>query len=143
MNTIHIGHFGFLDAQETAQRYKHVLVIVDAFTRFTWLNPPHLGRLSSIFQNTVIQQPLFRTVFTSKEFAAFITESLIKHRQTAVAAPWANGLVKRINRFLKSLLTKLSNSLTEWKNKLGEAHYIINNTHHSVIKSTPSKLMFG
>jgi len=32
MNTIHIDHFGSL--QETAQRYKHVLVIVDAF--FTW-----------------------------------------------------------------------------------------------------------
>jgi len=35
MNTIHIDHFGSLQA--TDQRYKHVLVIVDAFTRFTWL----------------------------------------------------------------------------------------------------------
>jgi len=35
MEILHIDHFGLL--QETSDRYKHVLVVVDAFTRFTWL----------------------------------------------------------------------------------------------------------
>jgi len=30
----------------------------------------------------------------------------------------------------------------EWKNKLPTLQYIINNTYHSVVKSSP-KLMFG
>jgi len=151
MPMIHIDHFGPL--QETDQRYKHVLVIIDTFTRFTSLRAVKstssretIGHLRSIFSeygnpsNIVMDRG---TAFTSKEFTTFITETLIKHRLVAVATPWANGLVECVNRFLKSLLTKLSNSFTEWKNKLTEAQYIINNTYHSVIKSTPSKLMFG
>lgn len=34
---IHIDHFGPL--QETERGYKHILVIVDTFSRFTWLFP--------------------------------------------------------------------------------------------------------
>jgi len=147
MDTIHIDHFGPL--QETDQRYKHVLVIVDAFTRFTWLRAvksttsretiEHLRNIFSEFGNPTNIVTDRGTAFTSKEFAIFITETLVKHRLIAVASPWANGLVERVNRFLKNLLTKLSDSLTEWKVKLIEAQYIINNTYHSVIKSTPSK----
>jgi len=151
MNTIHVDHFGPL--QETTHRYKHILVIVDAFTRFTWLRAvrsttsretiEHLRNIFSEYGNPTIIVTDRGTAFTSKEFAEFVTESLIKHRLVAMAAPWANGIVERINRFLKSLVTKLSNSLTDWKIKLGETQYIINNTYHSVIKSTPSKLLLG
>jgi len=151
MNIIHIDHFGPL--QETEQRYKHVLVIVDSFTRFTWLRAvksttsretiEHLRNIFSEYGNPTTIVIDRGTAFTSKEFALFISQTLIKHRLVAVAAPWANGLVERVNRFLKSLLTKLSDSPIEWKNKLAEAQYIINNTYHSTIKSTPSKLMFG
>lgn len=34
-------------------------------------------------------------------------EKDIKHVLTAVASPWANGQVERVNRFLKSTLAKL------------------------------------
>jgi len=150
MNTIHVDHFGPL--QETTHRYKHILVIVDSFTRFTWLRAvrsttsretiEHLRNIFAEYGNPTTIVTDRSTAFTSKEFAEFVTESLIKHRLVAVAVPWANGIVERINRFLKNLLTKLSNSLTDWKIKL-EAQYIINNTYHSVIKSTPSKLLLG
>jgi len=151
MHTIHIDHFGPL--QETEQRFRHIFVVVDAFTRFTWLRAvksttskesiEHLRNIFSEYGNpsTIVSDR--GTAFTSKEFEAFISETLINHRLVAVAAPWANGLVERVNRFLKNLLTKLSSSLTEWKSKLHEAQYIINNTYHSVVKSSSSKLMFG
>lgn len=35
METLHVNHFGPL--QETENRYKYILVIVDACSRFTWL----------------------------------------------------------------------------------------------------------
>lgn len=72
-----------------------------------------------------------------------MTHSNISHRKVAVAAPWANGVVERVNRFLKSSLSKLTNEITEWKEKLEQIQYIINNTFHSSIKSTPSKVMLG
>ena len=31
----------------------------------------------------------------------------------------------------------------EWKSRLGEIQYILNNTYHSVVRSTPSQLMLG
>lgn len=35
MEILHADHFG----QEARNKYKHVLLIVDAFLRFTWLYP--------------------------------------------------------------------------------------------------------
>jgi len=67
----------------------------------------------------------------------------IKHRKVAVAAPWANGLVERVNRFLKSSLSKVSSEIAEWKEKVEQIQYIVNNTHHSSIRSTPSKVLLG
>jgi len=51
--------------------------------------------------------------------------------------------VERINRFLKNIMTKLISSPSEWGKEIGYVQYIINNTYHSTIKSTPAKLMFG
>lgn len=53
------------------------------------------------------------TAFTSKEFADFIETRGIKHRKVAIAAPWVNGTVERINRFLKTSLTKLIDNQAE------------------------------
>lgn len=60
-----------------------------------------------------------------------------------MGAPWANGTVERVNRFIKSSMTKMIDTSDAWKGKLGLLQYMINNTYHSVTKSTPSKLMFG
>jgi len=81
--------------------------------------------------------------FTSGEFAIFLQERNIKHQLVAVAAPWSNGLVERINRFLKSSLKKVIEEQTTWSSKLNVIQYVINNTHHSSIKASPSKLLLG
>lgn len=61
----------------------------------------------------------------------------------AVAAPWANGMVERVNRFLKSSLCKLVDELQDWYENLDTVQYVINNTYHSSLKSSPSKLLLG
>ncbi|KAL6420712.1 hypothetical protein ACFW04_013987 [Cataglyphis niger] len=86
------------------RQFKHALVIVDSFTRFTWLFP---------MKST-------GTTFASNEFAHFLASLQIKH-QVDVAAPWANDLKKKLNK----------------------TQYVINNTRHSAIKCTPSKLFLG
>jgi len=80
------------------------------------------------------------TAFTSKEFENFLNQNKIEHRLVAVAAPWA---VERVNRFLKSSLTKLINAPKDWKQHLGRMQYIVNNMFHSVINTSPSMLMLG
>lgn len=83
------------------------------------------------------------TAFTSQEFRKFLEERKINHTLIAVAAPWANGLVEGVNRFLKSSFSKLIDELQDWYENLDTVQYVLNNTYHSSLKSSPSKLLLG
>ncbi|KYN30175.1 PREDICTED: uncharacterized protein LOC108758555 [Trachymyrmex cornetzi] len=67
----------------------------------------------------------------------------ITHRLVAVASPWSNGIVERVNRFIKTSLRKIVESPDDWKKCIPRTQYIINNTWHKGINNTPSKLLFG
>jgi len=128
-------------------------VVVDTFTRFTWLAAvkstttkevtKHLKNIFHTFGKPINIITDKDTAFTSKKFADFVNEYSVEHRLVAVATPWANGTVERVNRFLKSSMTKMMVSPSEWKKEIGTLQYIINNTYHSTVQSTPAKLMFG
>ncbi|XP_067212257.1 uncharacterized protein [Linepithema humile] len=148
---IHVDHFGPL--QTTADGYKHVLITIDAFTRFTSLFPVkstsskevciHLSTLFNFFgipEEVVTDRG---SAFTSAEFSNFLAERRIKLRKVAVASPWANGKVERVNRFIKSSLAKLVKLPDEWKEKLQTLQYVINNTFHTALRCSPSKILFG
>lgn len=149
MDTLHTDHFGPLIESNTS--YRHILLLVDAFTRFTWLFPVKMtssketiSRLESVFNtfgNPSILVSNRGTAFSS--FTNFLRERDIDHRMVAVATPWANDLVERINRFLKASLKKMINDQITWSNKIKDLQYIINNTYHTSIKDTPSKLLLG
>lgn len=51
--------------------------------------------------------------------------------------------MERVNRFLRSTLAKITDSLSDWEEKLSLAHHVINNSYHKAIDSTPSKALFG
>lgn len=48
-----------------------------------------------------------------------------------------------MNRFLKSSLGKLVDELQDWHSNLETVQYVLNNTFHSSLKSSPSKLLLG
>lgn len=148
---IHVDHFGPLP--DTDDGHKYILVAIDAFTRYTWLFPVRSTTTKETCDKLKLLFNIFGTpkeivsdrgsAFTAKDFAHFVESYNIKHRQVAVAAPWANGLVERVNRFLKSTMTKMIDNLKEWKVLTEQVQYVINNTYHSSINSTPSKLLLG
>lgn len=115
LEVLHIDHFGPL--KETDDNYKHILVVIDAFTRFTWLFATKSTGTKEVIENIKVIVRIFGkpreivsdrgTAYTSKEFAEYLDEVNIKHRKVAVASPWANGFAERVNRFLKTSLTKL------------------------------------
>lgn len=146
---LHVDHFGPLEASENG--YKHILVIIDAFTKFVWLFPTKsTGEIVTCF-NLIFHLFGFPrriisdrgTGFTSHNFAKFVSEKNIKHILTAVASPWANEQVERVNRFLKSTLSKMVDKPSDWKVSLGLIQFIINNTFNKAIELTPSKLLLG
>lgn len=146
-----MDHFGPI--RESMDGFKHILVIVDAFSRFTWLAPTKTTNsreviriLSNLFHNFSFPAKIITdrgTAFSSSEFTKFIENYKIKHHLVAVAAPWANGLVERINRFLKSALKKVVDEDQCWNIHLDTIQYVINNTYHTALKSSPSKILLG
>jgi len=151
MEVVHVDHFGLL--QQTENNYKYILVMIDAFTRFVWLfatrttgtreTTRNLRTVFDTFGNPSEIVSDRGTAFTSVEFSNFIHLIRAKHRKVAVAAPWANGMVERVNRFLKNSLIKILDSSIDWESCLGHLQYVLNNTHHAVIKTSPSKLLLG
>ncbi|XP_071628367.1 uncharacterized protein [Temnothorax longispinosus] len=66
-----------------------------------------------------------------------------EHHLVAVAAPWANGMVERVNRFLKSSLKKLVDEQQFWNIHLDTVQYVMNNTYHKSLGASPSKILLG
>lgn len=149
--TLHMNHFGPLE--KTIHGYQHILVVIDAYTKYTWLfstkttnSAETVSHLTYLFQHFGIPERIISdrgTSFTSKSFEQFVEPYKITHIKVAVASPWANGQVERVNRFLKSTLTKTVDDQGKWKEVLGKVQYILNNTYHKSIETTPSKMFLG
>lgn len=81
------------------------------------------------------------TSFTSEAFEEFINDYGMKHVKIATGSPQCNGQVERINRFLKSTLSKISTPET-WNLNLSKVQFVINSTYR-LIGTTPSMILFG
>lgn len=115
MQNVHIDHFGPL--QQTTDDFKYVLVVINAFSKFVWLYPTKSTGTEEVIEHLTLLFYLFGhpkriisdrgTAFTSGNFQQFLKGKNVNHSMTAVASPWANGQVERVNRFLKSTLSKI------------------------------------
>lgn len=152
-DTIHIDHFGPLPSLRSVR--KHVLVVVDSFTKHVKLYPV---KTTSTKEVCAALQKYFdyysrprRVVsdrgscFTGQAFSKFVHDNNIVHVKVAVASPQANGQVERVNRVLKAMLAKLTEPVnhSDWVSRLTEVEFAINNTVHASTKKSPCELLFG
>lgn len=152
-DTIHIDHFGPLPAVHSAR--KHILVVIDAFTKFTKLYAVKSTSTKEVIAcldryeddycrpRRVISDR--GTCFTSLEFTEYMIQRRIEHIKTAVQSPQANGQVERVNRVIKSMLSKKTDRTNhaDWVKMLSQATFALNNTVHSSTKTTASRLLYG
>lgn len=152
-DTIHIDHYGPLP--NLMNKRKHVLVVVDAFTKFVKLyavNSTSTKETIASLEKYVLAYSRPRrlisdraTCFTSLEFAEYLHENNIKHVKVATASAQANGQAERVNRVLYATLGKLSSPINhaDWSHKLSQVEFAINNSKHATTKETPCKLLYG
>ena len=81
-------------------------------------------------------------LLTSRELSDLLAELKITHVKVASATPRTNGQIERVNRFLRSILSKMCVDET-WEKALIKAQFSINNTYHKARGTTPSLLHFG
>jgi len=150
--TLHIDHYGPIDKEKTK---KHVLVVIDAMTKFTRLYPTKttnskeaIKALSEYFRAYSRPKTLISdrgTCFTSNEFKQFVESNNIKHIKIATGSPQANGQVERVNRSLGQMIAKASASdkSLSLDNILENIEFAMNNSQHRALKEHPSVVLFG
>lgn len=152
-HTLHIDHFGPLPSLQSKR--KHILLVVDAFTKYVKLYPvvststrevcASLDRYFEYYSRPSRIVSDRGTCFTSLEFGSYLLDKNVEHVKVAVASPQANGQVERVNRTLKAMLSKLSEPLahSDWVRQLAQVEYALNNTVQRSTKTPPSILLFG
>jgi hypothetical protein len=152
-DTIHIDHFGPLPSVNSKQ--KHLLVVVDSFTKFVKVYPATSTSTKEVCRALEKYFEFYSrpsriisdrgTCFTSTEFLDFVDKHNIQHIKNSVASPQANGQVERVNRVLKNMLGKLTEPLqhSDWTIQLKHVEYAINNTIQKSVGTSPSQLLFG
>lgn len=121
-DTIHVDHCGPLE--KTGKGYRHLFVIVDAFTKHVRLFPCKstttdevLKHLKDYFRSYGRPKRIISdrgTAFTSDVFRDFVNNEMINHVLVAVGTPRANGQVERYNRVIAPMLPKLSETPDKW-----------------------------
>lgn len=150
-DTLHIDHLGPLE--KTTQYHRHVLVVVDSFTKFIKLFPckstssaesiKHLETYFAMYSRPKRIIADRGTCFSSAEFRRFTDENAVALTLIAIGVPRANGQVEVVNRSLTPMLAKLCTSVNTWDKTLPEIEFALNNTKNSSTKEIPSKLLFG
>ncbi|GFW84716.1 hypothetical protein TNCV_1814461 [Trichonephila clavipes] len=138
----------------TNKRYQHILTIIDAFTKFTWLYPVKSTTLEDALDKLKIQQKTFGTPkrmitdkgspFNSEGFDDYCTEENFQNLQITTGVPRGNGQVERIHRTLIPVLTKLSiDDPTKWYKFVDRLQRILNSTSNRCTKWSPFELLTG
>lgn len=150
-DTIHIDHLGPLERSK--QFYRHILVVVDVFTKFVRLYPcksttsrETIRHLEDYFRCYSVPKRVISdrgTCFSSSEFRQFTESFDIQLVLIATGVPMANGQVEVVNRSLTPMLAKLSSGTDTWDKVLHQAEFAFNNTVNSSTRKTPSELLFG
>nr|XP_012232667.1 PREDICTED: uncharacterized protein LOC105678149 [Linepithema humile] len=152
LDTFHVDHLGPLAS--TKKNYRHIFVVIDSFTKFTWLYTTKSTSTAEVIDKLRKQSIIFGnprrvvsdrgTAFTSNDFKEYCQRENIQHVLTTTGIPRANGQVERVNRTLIPLLTKLSSPKSdEWYKHLSIAQQYVNTTPSRSTGTTPFQLLFG
>ncbi|XP_015435727.1 PREDICTED: uncharacterized protein LOC107191251 [Dufourea novaeangliae] len=150
-HTIHCDCVGPFEISKDG--YQHILVIVDAFTKYIQLVPLKTLSGSETLQVFKERLTLFGTPrlivfdrgtnFTFKQLQQFIVKHGSEDHFIATGAPRANGQAERYVATVTNLLTVEIKKGTEWPNKLAKLMLTLNTTVQKTTGFSPSRLLFG
>ncbi|GBM35707.1 Pro-Pol polyprotein [Araneus ventricosus] len=152
LSCYHIDHLEPLES--TNKNYKHILCVIDAFTKYVWIYPTKSTTSAEVVAKLEIQKSVFGnpekiisdrgTAFSSKEFSDYCENEGIRHLRITTGLPRANGQVERLNSVIISVIAKLAtNDPTKWYKFVPTVQRIINSTYQRSINTTPFELLFG
>ena len=135
-------------------KYCYLLALVDILSKYTILIPmprktdgetkyaliKALNRISNLGHKVETIQTDRGNEFCGL-FDKYLEEKKIKHERSAAYRPQSQGLVERLNRFIKEKIRLIGGDTHDWDRVTIEVENEINNRHHKVIKFTPNELI--
>lgn len=150
-HTLHLDCTG--PFRQSAEGFKHVLLIVDGFTKFCILKPLKTlngQELVSVIRETVtlFGSPTLvitdrGTNFTSNQVQSLFRELEIEHHMISTGTPRSNGQVERYVATITNMLTTSINDLSEWPNVLWKVQLSLNTTIQKSTGFSPLRLLIG
>jgi transposase InsO family protein len=152
-HTIHIDHVGPFETSKKGNKY--LLVIVDAFTKFTVLEAVKSTKVKPVTRTLHLMMCIFGvptriisdrgSAFTSRAFRLFCDEYAIKHVLNAVATPRANGQCERYNKTVVTMLatTNAEDDSDRWDTHVKTIQSALNTSFNKSINGTPVQALFG
>jgi transposase InsO family protein len=158
LELLHIDLFGLI-AYISIDGSKYCLVIVDDYSRFTWVfflqeksqTQETLKRFLRRAQNEFgLKIKKIRsdngTEFKNSQIEGFLEEEGIKHEFSSTYTPQKNGVVERKNRTLldmtRTMLNEYKTPVRFWAEAINTACYSINRLYlHRILKKTSYELL--
>nr|XP_012138507.1 PREDICTED: uncharacterized protein K02A2.6-like [Megachile rotundata] len=152
-HTVHIDHVGPFETSR--RRNKYLLMLVDAFTKFTIVEPVKSQKTRQTEKVLMNFMYLFGvptriisdrgTSFTSRRFGLLCQTYGIKHVLNAVATPRANGQYERYNRTIVNALaaSAAGQDARDWDVQVKKVQSTINTMYNKSIGTTPIKALIG
>ncbi|GBM92190.1 Transposon Tf2-8 polyprotein [Araneus ventricosus] len=152
LDTYHVDHLGPLEC--TNKNYKHILCVIDSFTKFVWLYPTKSTSSQEVISKLELQKSVFGnprriisdkgSAFNFKEFDDYCSSESIQPLSVTTGLPRANGQVERLNSTVIAVISKLSkDDPTKWFKFVPKLQRILNSTYQRSINLTPFELLFG
>lgn len=150
--TYHLDHLGPMHM--TCKMYKYLFVVVDAFTKYSWIYPTKTTNAQEVLNCLERQQKTFGNprriiadkggAFTSNLVSEYCENEGIELITITTGVPRGNGQVERVNQVLIPLLTKLSGSNPEkWYQHVDRVQRCLNSTYHRSVSITPFEVLLG
>jgi len=152
IHTYHIDHLGPL--KSTAKSYNHLLVVTDAFSKYTWIYPVKSTDVDEVLRKLEFQREVFGNPFTliadkggafsSKKLKEYCKEHKINLHLITTGVPRANGQVERVNGVIIPILTKMSiDDPEKWYKHTSRLQTVLNSTITRSTGKTPFEMLFG
>lgn len=152
LSTYHVDHLGPLPS--TIKAYKYLFVVVDSFTKFTWIYPVKDTSVAEVLKRLELQKNVFGqpgrlitdrgSAFTSTDFKDYCKAEKIEHRAITTGVPRGNGQVERTHAIIIPILTKLSvQNPLKWYQHVYKVQRFINASKSRSTGKTPFEMLIG
>lgn len=151
MAVVHADCLGPL--AETIEGYKHILVLVDAFSKYCVMQPLKTVQTEETENAFRMFISLFGTPnqitmdagknFKNLRIPQFLDTLGISYHYTTPDIHRSNGQVERFMRTIMNLLRVETTTNTEWSKGLWKIQLVLNTTIHKTTKETPLKTLIG